>query len=162
MQHLHNRQTGVNADKISQLQRSHRYIRPVLHNIIDIFLRPYARLETDDRFVDVRHQYAVGQEARRVGRPRRDLAHAFAELHGRFQRLGGCLQPADYLDALLYGDRVHKVRADHPGRGRRIGRIVRRCGRGGDFCDGDGGRVGREDGVRWGYSGELGEDVGFQ
>ena len=66
MQHLHNRQTRIQPNKIRQPQRSHRHIRPVLHNRIDILRGPDVRLEADDRFVDVGHEDAVGEEARCV------------------------------------------------------------------------------------------------
>lgn len=59
MQHLHNRQTRIQPHEIRQLQRSHGHIRPVLHDPIDILFLPHARLETDDRFVDVGHEYPV-------------------------------------------------------------------------------------------------------
>lgn len=121
MQNIHDRQTRINANEIRQLQRAHGYIRPVLHDIIDIFFCSYAGLETNDRFVDIRHQDPVGKKARRV----RGLGWYFPHFLHKGQSGGDCglggLETGDYLDALLDGDGVHEMGAYYTGGGGEVG-----------------------------------------
>lgn len=139
------------------MKGTHGHIGTVLHDGINRVSVAHPGLEANDGLVDVRHQDAVGQEARRVGRHRGDLAHALAESDGGLEGLLAGLQAADDLDALLHRHGVHEVRGDDAGRGRGVGGI--RGGGRGDLGDGDGGRVGGEDGVRGADLGELAEDV---
>ena len=161
MQHLHDRQTRIQPDEIRQRQGAHGYIRPVLHDRVDVFFRAHARLETDDGLVDIRHQDPVGQEARGVAGLGGDLAHALHELEGRGEGGIGGLQAGDDLDALLDGDGVHEVRGDDARGGAEVGWVVG-VGGAGDFGDGDARGVGGEDGVRGADLCELAEDGGFQ
>ena len=55
MQHLHDRQAGVQADEIRQLQRTHGHVGPVPHDVVDVLFGADAGLKAYDRFVDVRH-----------------------------------------------------------------------------------------------------------
>lgn len=162
MQHLHNRQTRINANEIRQLQRAHGHIRPILHDIIDILLLPHARLQTDDRFVDIRHEDPVREEAGRVRGLRRHFAHFLDDGQGGRDGGRGGLQAGDDLDAFLHGDGVHEVGADDAGGGGEVGGVVLWGRGGGDFGDGYGGGVRGEDGVGGADLGELGEDGGFE
>lgn len=157
VQHLHNAQARVQPNEVRQLQRAHRHVRPVLHDRVDAVPVADAGLQRDDRLVDVRHQDAVRQEARRVGRQRGNLAHALAELEGCRERRGRGLQAGDDLHALLDGHGVHEVRAEHAAAGGEVGGILARGG--GDARDADGGGVGCEDGVGGADVGEVREDL---
>lgn len=160
VQRLHNSKAGIQPNKVRQLQRAHGHIGAVLHDVIDILFLAHARLQTDDGLIDVGHEDAIGEEARGVGANGGDFAHALAELHGIGDGFGGGLDAGDDLDALLDGDRVHEVRADHAGAGGGVGGVC--GGGGGDLGDGDGGGVGGEDGVGGTDLRELGEDFGFE
>lgn len=156
MQDLHDGQARVDTDEIGQLQRAHGDIGSVLHDGVDIISAAHARLETDDGLVDVGHQDAVGEEARRVGGLGRDLAHLLAELERGVDGLLAGLQARDDLHALLDRHGVHEVRRDDARRGRGVGGVGgRRCR---NARDGDGGCVGGQDGVRRADLGELAED----
>lgn len=157
VQHLHDGQARVEADKVGQLERAHGHVGAVLHDGVDGVAVADARLEADDGLVDIRHEDAVGQEAGRVGRHRGDLAEALAKGDGGVERGLRRLQAADDLDALLHGHGVHKVRRDDAGAVGRVGGVL--GGGGGDARDGDGRRVGGQDGVLGADLGELGEDV---
>lgn len=156
VQHLHNRQTRVDSNEISELERAHGHVCSVLHDTVYIFLGADARLEANDCFVDVRHEDAVCEEARRVCGFGRDFSHFLAKGEGGFE--GGLrgLEAGYYFYAFLDGYRVHEVGADDARRGGE----VRGIGGGTccDFGDGDGGRVCCEDGVGGADLGELGED----
>lgn len=43
MQDLHYRQARINTNKISELQRAHGHVGTILHDIINVLLRPYTR-----------------------------------------------------------------------------------------------------------------------
>lgn len=160
MQHLHDAQASVQPDEIGQLQRTHGNVRAVLHDRVDAVPVTDARLQRNNGLVDVGHQNAVGEEARRIGRERRNLAHALAEFQGSRERRGRRLQACYDLYTLLHGHRVHEVCADHPAAGGEVfGVLARGCG---DAGDADRGSVGGEDGVRRADLGELGEDLEFE
>ena len=148
MQHLHNRQTSIQADKIRQRQRTHWNIRSILHDRIDILFTAYAGLQADDRFVDIRHQNPVCQEAGGVGGLGGDLAHAFDKGDCGFESRGGCLQAGNDFYALLDGYGVHEVCGYDSRGGTEVGGVVG-VGGAGDLGDGYGRRVGREDGMGW-------------
>lgn len=157
VKHLHDCQTSIDADEIGQLQWSHRHIRSVLHDRIDVLLPAHTSLEADNRLINVWHENTVCQETRRVGGDGSDLAHLCAEVDGGVE--GGLrgLQTSDDLDALLNWDGVHEVGRHDAGRGGGVGWVF---GRGGcDAGDGDGGGVGCEDGVGWSDLSELLEDL---
>ena len=157
VQHLHDSQAGIKTDEVRQLEGTHGHVGAVLHDGIDRIAVADARLKADDGLVDVRHQDAVGQEARAVLGDGGDLAQLLAELDGGVEGFLAGLQAADDLDALLDGDRVHEVRGHDA---RAVGGVVGVLGRGsGDARDGDGRRVGRQDGVLGADLGELGEDI---
>lgn len=158
VQHLHDSQTGVEANKVGELQRAHGHVGAVLHDGVDGVAVAHARLQADDGLVDVGHQDAVGQEARRVRRHRRHLAEPLAKGHGGLERLFRGLKARDDLDAFLDWDWVHEVGGDDA---RAVGGVggVAAGGGGGDAGDGDGRGVGGEDGMLGADLGELGEDV---
>jgi hypothetical protein len=62
MQHLHDRQAGVEADEIGQLQRPHRVVGAELHGGVDRLDRADALIKRVDRLVDHRQQDAVDDE----------------------------------------------------------------------------------------------------
>ena len=162
MQHPHDRQTRVQPDKVRQLQRAHRHIGAVAHDVVNVLARPsHARLETDDGLVDVRHQDPVGEKAGRVGAAGGRLAHALAEGSGGGDGGGGRLQARDDFDAALDGDGIHEVGCYDAGGGVGVGGR-RGLGGGGDARDGDGGCVCGENGMRGTDLGEAGEDGGLE
>jgi hypothetical protein len=63
MQHLHNKQTGVEPDKVREGQRAHRDVRSELHGLVDVFDAADAFVEGVDGLVYVWHEEAVGDEA---------------------------------------------------------------------------------------------------
>lgn len=71
------------------------------------------------------------------------------------------LQTGDDLDTFLHRNGVHEMRADDAGWAREISRVVA-AGCGCDLSDGNGGRVGGQNGVWGADSGEFGEDGHFQ
>jgi hypothetical protein len=66
MQHVHDRQAGVEPDEIGQFQRAHRVVRAQLHRRIDGADIADAFVKRIDRLVDHRHQDAVDDEGRRI------------------------------------------------------------------------------------------------
>ena len=82
MQDIHNRQAGVEADKIRESQRTHRLIGAELHRLIDVRGRGDALVQNKNRFVDHRHENAIDREARHVF----DRHESFAEFFGNKRR----------------------------------------------------------------------------
>lgn len=160
MQHVHDSQAGIQTDEVGQGEGSHGDISSILHDAINIFPGTNSGLQTDDGFVDIRHQDAVRQESGSVSGAGGDLAHALDESNGGFHGLGRRLKTSDDLNALLYGDRVHKVGGDDAG-GRLEVRLVGRGGSG-NLGDGDGGSVGSQNSVLRSNLGQLGENAGLQ
>lgn len=156
MQDVHNGQAGVQANEVRQHQRTHGDVRPILHDAVDVLAATDTSLKAGNSLVNVRHQDAVSEETRRVGRDRCDLAHALHKRYSGVDGLLGSLQARDNLHALLDRDRVHEVRRDHA-RGR-LEVLSIRGGSGGDLGDGDGRGVGGEDRVLGSNLGKLGED----
>lgn len=157
MQHLHNAQASIQSDEVCELQRTHGHTCTILHDRIYALFVTDSGLQCNDRFVDIRHEDPIGQEARRVSGYRRDLAHTFAELQRCRQSLWRRLQTGDDFHTLHHRDRVHEVCADHSATGGQVGRVR---GRGScNASDADGGSVGGEDGVGWADLGEAGEDL---
>ena len=133
---LHDGQAGIETDEVGELEGAHGDVCAVLHDVVDVLFVADAGLETDDGLVDVGHEDAVGEEARRVGGDGGHLAHLAAEVergvHGRRRRL----QARDDLDPALDGHGVHEVCADHARRRRGVGRVFGRR-RGRDLRDAD-------------------------
>ncbi len=114
MQNLHDRQTCIQPNEVRQLQWPHGHIRTVLHYIVDILLSAYTSLKTDDGFVDIRHQYSICEEARRICGLGWDLAHPLYELDGCVDCGLGRLKTAYDFDTFLHRNRVHEVGAHDP------------------------------------------------
>jgi hypothetical protein len=76
MQHLHDRQAGVEADEIGELQRAHRVVGAELHGGVDGIDRADAFVKRVDRLVDHRQQDAVDDEGREI----------LGDRHGLFER----------------------------------------------------------------------------
>ncbi len=66
MQHLHDRQAGVETDEVGELQRAHRMIGAELHGRVDGIDGADAFIERVDRLVDHRQQDAVDDEGRKI------------------------------------------------------------------------------------------------
>lgn len=160
VQDFHDGQACIKADKVSKLERTHGYIGAILHNGVNRVTVTNTSLKTDDSLIDIGHQNAVSQKSRSISRYRGNLAELLAELDGGIERLLASLKAADDLNALLNGNRVHKVSRNDAGRGRGISGVCSRSGR--NFGDGDGGGVGRKDSMLWADICELAEDVEFE
>ena len=71
MQHLHDRQAGIEADEVGQLQRPHRVVGAQPHGGVDRLDLADAFIQRVDRLVDHRHQDAVDDEGREIFGDRR-------------------------------------------------------------------------------------------
>ncbi len=80
MQHVQDGEADVEADEVGERQRPHRVIHPELHHRVDRLRRADAFHHREDRLVDHRHQDAVRDEARVVGRLDRRLAERRAQV----------------------------------------------------------------------------------
>ena len=138
MQHVHDREAGVEADEVGELEGAHRVVGAELQRGVDGDDGADALVERVDRLVDHRHQHAVDDEGGEVLGARGDLAdlldHAEEHLVGRL--VGG--DAADELDELHHRHRVHEVEAHEP---------LRPVGAGGEPRDRDRRGVGGQDGV---------------
>src|SRR5216683_6909577 len=79
MHDLHDREAGIKADEIRQLERPHRLIGAQLHRSINVGDTADSLIERIDRFIDHREQNAIYDKARKIFRGHR----AFAELSGK-------------------------------------------------------------------------------
>ena len=66
MHHAHNRQTCIEANEVSQFQRTHRVVRAKLKRVIDGLHRAHAFIQRINSFVDHRDQYAIDDECREI------------------------------------------------------------------------------------------------
>ena len=62
MKHFHDGIARIESDEVGQLQRAHRDVGAVFHDIVDVVFGSNTCLKTSDGFVDIGHQHAVGQE----------------------------------------------------------------------------------------------------
>src|SRR6478752_9608301 len=62
VQHLHDRQAGVQADQVGQRERAHRVVHAQPHYGVDRLAVAHALHQAVDRLVDHRHQDSVGDE----------------------------------------------------------------------------------------------------
>ena len=129
------REAHVEADEVCQRQRTHRVVHPELHHRVNRLRRAHALHEREHGFVDHRHEDAICDEARVIGRFDRGLAQRATQGAGRLHGLGTRSLPADELDERHERDRVHEVHPQHQLGPPRSGSQHR---------DGDGRRVGRE------------------
>src|SRR5881394_3233600 len=65
-QHLENREADVETDQIGERERSERMLHAERHHLIDRLGRRDPLLHAQDRFVDHRHEHAIGYEPWRV------------------------------------------------------------------------------------------------
>ena len=79
VEHLHDRQAGVEADEVGELQRPHRVVGAELHRVVDALDRADALVERVDRLVDHRQQDAVDDEGREVLGGDRGLAQLLGQ-----------------------------------------------------------------------------------
>src|SRR4029077_18666035 len=73
MQHLHDGQAGVEANKIGKLERTHRMMGAEPHCRVDPLNVPDAFIECVDRLVDHWQQDAIDDEGREILRYRDGL-----------------------------------------------------------------------------------------
>ena len=83
MQHLGDRQAGVQADVIGEFEWAHRVIQAELDASIDVRRRAEVFVQREARFVEQRNQQAIDDEARHIARRNRGLAHAGRQFHRR-------------------------------------------------------------------------------
>src|SRR6476661_3870420 len=153
VQHLHDRQAGVQADQVGQRQRPHRVVHAQPHYGVDRLAVAHALHQAVDRLVDHRHQDSVGDEPGVVVRLSHRLAHRLGCGHHAGHRLVAGLEAADHLHQLHQRHRVHEVHADH---------LLRALGGRGQAGDRDRAGVGGEDGAVPGHLVQLGEDAQLQ
>jgi 3-hydroxybutyryl-CoA dehydrogenase len=84
VEHLHDRQAGIETDEVGQLQRSHRMMGTEPHGGIDCLDRADAFVEGIDRLIDHRQQDAVDDKGRIVFGDRDRLADPGDERLRRF------------------------------------------------------------------------------
>src|SRR5262249_30270506 len=66
VEHLHDRQAGVEPDEIGELEWTHRVIGAELHRRVDRLDRTYPLVKRVDRLVDHRQQDPVDDEGREI------------------------------------------------------------------------------------------------
>src|ERR1044071_7895931 len=79
VQHLGDRQAGVEADQVGQLERAHRMVEPEADAGVDVGGRAEALVEPVAGLVEQRDQHPVDDEARDVAGADRGLAEALGE-----------------------------------------------------------------------------------
>src|SRR5438874_3348983 len=80
-QHLENREADVETDQIGERERPERMLHAQRHHLIDRFGRRDPLLHAQDRFVDHRHEHAIGYEAGGVIYHHRSFPQLFRNLH---------------------------------------------------------------------------------
>src|SRR5579883_2887179 len=66
MEHVHDREAGIEPDEIAERERPHRMIGAEMHGGIDRFDRAHALIEGVDRLVDHRYEDPVDDEGRKI------------------------------------------------------------------------------------------------
>ena len=150
MHHLQDRQADIQTDEVGQRQRSHRVRHAEFHDRVHGLRRGHALHDRIDRLIDHRQEDAVGHESGVV-----------VHFHGRLAELRGDLQgaagggvaggvPADHLDQLHDGHRIHEVHPDDlPGP----------AGLRSDLGDRNGARIRGQNGLGSGDAVQLLEDL---
>ena len=109
MEHLHDVQASVKANKIGEGEGSHGHIGSELHSGIDILLGGHSMLKGVDSLVDIRHEKTVGNEPGNVVRLCGGLAHVSGELEGRVESVLRSTEARDDFNELHHGHGVHEV-----------------------------------------------------
>ena len=126
MQHVHDCEAGIKADKVSKLKWTHRVIGAELHGVVDRGDIADAFIERIAGLVDHRDQDAIDDKGGEVFGGGGCLTELFD--HGEAALI--CLvisgDAADQLDQLHERNRVHKVKAHE------LFGAVRACGEAGD------------------------------
>ena len=112
MEDVQNVHANVEADEVSELERTHGMVHAQLHDGIHGLGGGDAFHDAVSGFVDERHENAVGDEARRVVDGDRLLIELFGELHSGPERGVAGLQSADDFDEDHDGHGIHEVHAD--------------------------------------------------
>src|SRR3989475_3267915 len=66
LKHLHDCEAHVEPDQVGERKRTERMIHAELHHLIDCLWCCDALVDTEDRFVDHRHEHAIRHESRRI------------------------------------------------------------------------------------------------
>src|SRR5258706_506138 len=136
LQHLHDREAHVETDQVGERQRTERVVHAERHHLIDRLRRRDALVHAEDRFVDHRHQHAIGHESRGIVHFDRSLSQRLDDFYGSFYGVVRGLWSTYDLDEFHDGHRIHEVHPDDP-----LGPL----GQLGDFGDRYRRGVGRED-----------------
>lgn len=75
VEHLHNEEAGVEADKVSERKWAHWDVGAQFHSLVNVLFRSNAFIQSINSLVDVWHEQSVGNEARSVLRCRSFLSH---------------------------------------------------------------------------------------
>src|SRR6266516_4178601 len=81
LEHFHDRETDIETDQVGERQRTERMVHAELHDLIDRLRRRHAFVDTEDRFIDHRHQHAIRHESRRVVHLNRRLTQLLRDLN---------------------------------------------------------------------------------
>src|SRR5690606_12636738 len=81
VQHLENRETGVQPDEVGKCERTHGMVHAELHHGVNGLRSPHTFHEAANRLVDHRHEYPVGNEAGIIVGLHRLLAEFPGERH---------------------------------------------------------------------------------
>ena len=128
---------NIQPSHVDQGKRSHREAELDRRRVDFRCGRPF--LQQRERLLQVRHEHAIDQEPLAVLDQHRRLVHGPAQLDRRRQRLARRGLAADDLDQRHPLGRIEEVQPDQP---------VRMAQAGGQFVQGDRGRVRGQDRVR--------------
>ena len=155
-EHIHDEHAGVQPDEVGQSEGSHRVGHAEAHDRVDILRLGDALHPRVERFIDHRHQHAVGDEAGPVVGGVGLLAHLLRQVDGPLCDLGAGREAVDDLDELHDRDGVEEVHADDALSRAGSGDLGRRR----DLRNRDGRGVRREDDVvAIECLGELGKEL---
>ena len=110
MQHIHDRQTGVQTDEISQFQRPHRVVGPQFHRTVNRHHVADTFIQRIDGLIDHRHQQSVDDKSRKIFCAGRGFAQIFNYLLTGPKGWLVCGDAPDQFDQLHHRHRVHKVK----------------------------------------------------
>src|SRR5437879_429458 len=89
LKHLHDCEAHVEPDQVGERKRTERMIHAELHHLIDCLWCCDALVDTEDRFVDHRHEHAIRYKAGRIV----DHDGRFSQLFGDLDRFRDDLVP---------------------------------------------------------------------
>src|ERR1041385_2667542 len=116
LQYLHDREADVEPNQVRERERPQRMLHAQRHHLIHRLGRRDAFLHTEDRFIDHRHQDAVGHEPRGVLHDDRRLPELLCKRYGPLDGVVRRLLSTYHFNERHYRHRIHEVHADHAGR----------------------------------------------